>query len=337
MNDTSTEERGRDASTKSAAVPPRNDIVQFIHQESLTNKTQSDQTILETYTCTLWKSFFDMKHKLLGVADLDCTHAVDMGLQLVDNLFWIIYHYSSNIQLTLFLTERGRLLYTEFLHMSRTHKLMKELHTYPSIHDGFQFAIKKSIGALTCQTHDATAMGFGHISRYRSMFRKMFQMINRKYPAAPADQKWADGDINAALHELNRGMTTAVQTHLEWFESCLYAPFMSECTLPEFLLVLQLVADASACEKVPQTKDASSPNSCPDTPACTITTTDAAVDTVVQFVVDHLPFVDSANLDCLQAKPCRATQMGSSKAARRGRNARVTPRPPSTALVQATP
>lgn len=167
----------------SASFFPKNDLVEFIQQESLSTKSQSDQVVVETYACTLWKGFFDMKHKLLEIHELDQVHAIDMGLQLVDNLFWIIYHYSSNVQLTLFLTERGRLLYTEFLYMSRTHKLMKELNTFPSIQDGFQFAIKKSIGSLTCCTEHSTNMLFQHISTYRSTFRRIFQVVNRKYLA----------------------------------------------------------------------------------------------------------------------------------------------------------
>ena len=67
---------------------PKNDIVEFIHQESLSKKTQSNQVIIETYSCTLWKGFFDMKHKLRDIAELDTVHAVDMGIQLIDNLFF---------------------------------------------------------------------------------------------------------------------------------------------------------------------------------------------------------------------------------------------------------
>ena len=108
----------------------RQDIVRFIEKESLVRKKQSVQIIIETYACTLMKSFFDMKHKLYQTPNLDSIKAIDLGIQLVDNLFWILFHYSSNLQLTLFLTERGRLLYTEFLSMSRTHQLMKQMNNW---------------------------------------------------------------------------------------------------------------------------------------------------------------------------------------------------------------
>lgn len=228
-----------------SSFPPKNDIVEFIQQESLNNKTQSDHMVIETYACTLWKGFFDIKHKLRNIAELDIMYAVDMGIQLIDNLFWIIYHYSSNIQLTLFLTERGRLLYTEFLHMSRTHQLMKELNTFPSIQDGFQFAIKKSIGSLTCQNH-STNMRFQHVSSYRNIYRRMFQIINRKYLTESKETPWTDDQVNLTLHMLNRSMSYAVQRNIEMFEKCMYGTHDISLNLTGFLLLLQLLSDISS-------------------------------------------------------------------------------------------
>lgn len=223
---------------------PKHDIVEFIHLESLKKKTQSNQVIIETYASTLWKGFFDMKHKLRNIAELDTVHAVDMGMQLIDNLFWIIYHYSSNVQLTLFLTERGRLLYTEFLYMSRTHELMRELNTFPSIHDGFHFAIKKSIGSLKCDTH-TTNLRFHHISSYRSTYRRMFQLLNRKYLIATDDEQWTDDQVNIALHQLNHKMSCAIHRYVSLFEHCIYGEYSKDLSLTGFLLLLQLLADVS--------------------------------------------------------------------------------------------
>lgn len=268
--DTPTSDDTATTTTPPSSFFPKNDLVEFIQQESLSTKSQSDQVVVETYACTLWKGFFDMKHKLLEIQELDQVHAIDMGLQLVDNLFWIIYHYSSNVQLTLFLTERGRLLYTEFLYMSRTHKLMKELNTFPSIQDGFQFAIKKSIGSLTCCTEHSTNMLFQNISTYRSTFRRIFQAVNRKYlvNAAPAlppspsntptkntqqphttttdDTPWTDDEVNLTLHALNRVLSFAVHRHPTLFEHCVYTrEYEHALSLTGYLLLLQLLSDVS--------------------------------------------------------------------------------------------
>jgi hypothetical protein len=268
------------------------DIVQFIHQESLQQKKQSDQVVIETYACTLWKGFFDMKHKLREVNELPIVLAVDMGIQLIDNLFWILYHYSSNLQLTLFLTERGRLLYTEFLYMSRTHQLMKELQTYPTIQDAFQFAIKKSIGSLTCKQHP-TSMLLKHISSYRLMYRRMFQQINRKYLANSDEQPWTNDQLNMTLHNLNHGMSKAVHQHTKLFETCVYHPQSNHLTLTEFLLTLQLLAEVAnmsntLCMHGTSTSKNSVSIFCPED----------ILNQVYEFVYSHQQHID-ASLDCL--------------------------------------
>jgi hypothetical protein len=228
--------------------PPLTDskenLLEFIQKESLVSTPQSNKTIIETYACALWKGFFDMKHKMQPLKDLNCIKAVDMGLLLIDNVFWIIYNYSSNIQLTLFLTERGRLLYTEFLHMSRTHQLMKELNTFPSIHDGFQFAIKKSIGALTCKEHTQNSM-FREISTYRMVYRNMFQVLNMKYLCNDADEKWTDDDVNITLNILNHSMSEAVHRDYGLFEYCITHLLIESFTLTTYLLMFQLTTDIS--------------------------------------------------------------------------------------------
>ena len=220
----------------------KTDLVKFIHQESLSEKKQSNQVIIETYACTLWKGFFDMKHKLYNIPKLNTIHAIEMGIQLIDNLFWILFHYSSNLQLTLFLTERGRLLYTEFLSMSRSHQLMKQLNTYPSIHDGFQFAIKKSIGSLICKNHH-TKMKIQQISVYRRIYRSIFRLLNNKYLIHKNEQPWSDDQVNITLHNLNHHISIAVHKSAKIIEHCVYLPDLQNLTLSSFLLVLQLISD----------------------------------------------------------------------------------------------
>lgn len=285
------------APTSAPPFFPKNDIVEFIHQESLTNKTQSNQVIIETYACTLWKGFFDMKHKLRDIAELDGVHAVDMGIQLIDNLFWIIYHYSSNVQLTLFLTERGRLLYTEFLYMSRTHQLMKELNTFPSIQDGFQFAIKKSIGSLTCQTH-STNMLFQHISSYRGTYRRMFQILNRKYLVGTNETPWTDDQVNLTLHMLNHRMSCAIHHHVSVFEHCIYGAYDKTLTVSGFLLLLQLLADVSAKHLRHTSEGGCGSGSGSGSESCAWG--EDVVRAVFAFVHEHRSYIGATSLDCLE-------------------------------------
>ena len=119
---------------------------------------------------------------------------------------------------------------------------MKELQTYPTIQDGFQFAIKKSIGSLTCKEHP-TNMLLHNISSYRLMYRRMFQLINRKYLTEAEAQPWTNDQLNLTLHNLNHGMSQAVHQHTRWFEACVYHPQSTRLSLTEFLLTLQLLAE----------------------------------------------------------------------------------------------
>jgi hypothetical protein len=246
-----------DAADAAKTVCPEDTLLQFIQCESRAESPHSNRLIIETYATTLWKGFFDMKHTLRNVRELNCSNAVDMGLLLIDNVFWIIYNYSCNIELTVFLTERGRLLYTEFLQMSRTHQLMNEINVFPTILDGFQFAIKKSIGTLVCND-TPTKWLFDTIASYRQVYRRMFQTLNRHYLANPTDERWTDVAVNATIDRLNTKMSVAVHRDHELFESCsLYrrrrrrrhhdghSNTNTAATATHHLLFLQLLSDTS--------------------------------------------------------------------------------------------
>jgi hypothetical protein len=228
-----------------SAVPSESGGEIPARQNSLPRRRQSKRILIDTYTCTLWKGFFDMKHKLYTVHDLDVQQAVNHGIRLIDNLFWILYNYSSNLQLTMFLTERGRLLYSEFLSMSRTHPLMKQAHAYPTIQDGFQFAIKKSIGALTCkETSPITIIPFERIARYRNLYRRIFETINRKYLTSVDHMPWSDDRVNLMLHNLNHMLSMAVRNDGGQHMLTVVATSATQrLALTPFLLLLSLLAD----------------------------------------------------------------------------------------------
>lgn len=263
----------------------KENLLEFIQKESLLITPQSNKIILETYACALWKGFFDMKHKLQKLKELDSLKAIDMGLLLIDNVFWIIYNYSANIQLTLFLTERGRLLYTEFLYMSRTHQLMKELNAYPTIHDGFQFAIKKSIGALTCKEQAENTI-FQKISCYRSVYRNVFHVLNTKYLCSTNDEQWTDDEINITLNVLNHKMSEAVHGDYGMFEYCINTLKTEIFTITSYLLMIQLLCDITIM------------NSAKHATAISSIHYESIIEHIYQFIDDNSEIVDSS-LDCL--------------------------------------
>jgi hypothetical protein len=237
-------------------------LLNFIQSETLQKKKLSQHVVVEAFTCTLWKGFFDMKHRLYQINNLDVQKAVDTGITLIDNLFWILFNCSSNLQLTLFLTERGRLLYSEFLSMSRTHALMQNVDVYPTIQDGFQFAIKKSIGTLTCSisennndaayycnsTEDGAGLSFENISTYRKIYRSVFEQINRNYLTNKEGSPWNADNVNLSLHKLNQTLTLAIQQHTSILEQGICVEFQdsnSQFSLLSYLLAIQLLCTSS--------------------------------------------------------------------------------------------
>jgi len=230
-------------------------LTAFIKNDALMNKKISQHVVIETFACALWKGFFDMKHRLYQIDNLDIQNAIKSGITLIDNLFWILFNCSSNLQLTLFLTERGRLLYSEFLSMSRTHMLMRNAETFPSIQDGFQFAIKKSIGTLTCcSCKDDMSdyynynykLPFEKITMYRQIYRCIFENINKRYLTQKSDKPWTNDNVNISLHKLNHLLTSSIQkqncTEIFFYITNIYKnELIDSFNLHSYLLFLKLI------------------------------------------------------------------------------------------------
>jgi hypothetical protein len=64
------------------------------------------------------------------------------------NVFWILFAYTYNLTLTVFLSERSILLFTEFIILSKDPKINKEMCYMPNISDAMSFAYKKTIGPI---------------------------------------------------------------------------------------------------------------------------------------------------------------------------------------------
>ena len=77
------------------------------------------------------------------------------------------------------------------------------------------------------------------------MYRRMFQLINRKYLTEAETEPWTNDQLNLTLHNLNHGMSQAVHLHTRWFEACVYHPQSARLSLTEFLLTLQLLAEVA--------------------------------------------------------------------------------------------
>lgn len=129
--------------------------------------------------------------------------------------------------------------------MSRTHDVMKQINNYPSIHDGFQFAINKSIGTLMCSSHHAK-LKQNNIAIYRSAFRHTFSLLNRLYLVDKDSKPWKDEQINVTLHSLNHLMSSTLHQHPHKFVECIRRVELASFTLSQIFLYLKCASEQLA-------------------------------------------------------------------------------------------
>ena len=102
-------------------IEQKYDLEQFINTEV---KTYSNGDVILPrifkyyYKCQC-RIIFEIYDKLSKVEDLNIFETLQYGTNMVSHVFWTLYSYSLNIKLSMFLTERAVLLFTEFIIMSK--------------------------------------------------------------------------------------------------------------------------------------------------------------------------------------------------------------------------
>ena len=71
------------------------------------------------------------------------------GTKMFFYVFYSLLTYSNNLKLTIFLSERALLLYSEFIIMSRDKKIIDDYYYKPNLNDAISFAYKQTIGSLS--------------------------------------------------------------------------------------------------------------------------------------------------------------------------------------------
>ena len=125
-----------------------NELINLINEE--VNKN-IDIDYLKLYKCfskCLVKTIIDIYKKFKLLEDFDFINSLILGTNMFHNVFWILMLYSNNIKLTIFLSERSVLLFTEFILMSRESHIDKDLYFKPTITDAISFSYKKTIGPI---------------------------------------------------------------------------------------------------------------------------------------------------------------------------------------------
>ena len=158
-------------------IEQKYDLEQFINTEvkSYSNGDVILPRIFKYYYKCQCKIIFEVYVKLLEVEDLNIFEALQYGTNMVSHVFWTLYSYSLNIKLSMFLTERSVLLFTEFIIMSKNPMLNKEFRFMPNICDASAFSVKKTIGPLQNKINTRNKKFLKELSKYKLI------SINLKY------------------------------------------------------------------------------------------------------------------------------------------------------------
>ena len=121
------------------------ELLLFINKEKLHYNNVNNYKIY-TYFCKCFiKTIIEIHEKLFTSFD---KNAIFIGSNVMFNVFWILLTYTNNLTLSIFLSERSILLFTEFVILSSDPKVNKDLSYIPNIIDAMNFAYKKTIGPL---------------------------------------------------------------------------------------------------------------------------------------------------------------------------------------------
>lgn len=121
------------------------ELLLFINKEKLNYNNVNNYKIY-TYFCKCFlKTILEIHEKLHTTFD---KNSIFIGSNVMFNVFWILLCYTNNLTLSIFLSERSVLLFTEFVVLSSDPKVNKDLSYIPNIIDAMNFAYKKTIGPI---------------------------------------------------------------------------------------------------------------------------------------------------------------------------------------------
>ena len=120
------------------------DILAFINSEKCENAVIDTKKSYGIFNKCCIKSIIE----LIKINDSK-ANIINMGIGMLYYIFFVILRYTKNLKLTIFLSERAILLYSEFIIQSSEKKKNGDLVFTPSLGDAITFAYKKTIGRLS--------------------------------------------------------------------------------------------------------------------------------------------------------------------------------------------
>lgn len=136
------------------SLTKKKDLINFINNEIISSTRIDVDKILKFYCNILNKTITEIKNKFVDIDNIDLNESIISCSNLIFHIYWNLISYTNNLKLTIFLSERAILLFTEFIIMSRDPILNKELNILPNINDAISFAYKKTIGPLKIKKNE---------------------------------------------------------------------------------------------------------------------------------------------------------------------------------------
>ena len=124
-----------------------------------------------------------------------CLHCVN----IVESIFRLIYNYSLNIKLSIFICERSVLLFNEYINISKSYNSDKI-----NIVDIKQFIINKSIGPVIIESKKTL------INKYNPLLDSLKSFICGFFIDNIDDNKIKDDDINFYIESFIRTLSTSL-------------------------------------------------------------------------------------------------------------------------------
>ena len=122
------------------------DLIEFINSEKNDRLNISHKIILNYFSKCCFKTIQELSEKLTHHNEKN--NCILMGSKMFFYVFFIVLSYTNNLKLTMFLSERAILLYSEFIIMSNDKSISNDLNYIPNISDAVSFAYKKTIGPI---------------------------------------------------------------------------------------------------------------------------------------------------------------------------------------------
>ena len=183
-------------------IDTNSDLIEFINKEKKNFSELNHKKVYRYFCRCSIKTIHEIKSKFKDKEnEIDFKNGVIMGTNMLFHVFWILITYTNNLKLTIFLTERAILLFTEFILMSKEPTIKDDLCYTPNITDAISFSYKKTIGALkTSELLVASSSKISYLKQSSLIMKTLFQECYLNY--------FNDEKLQDKLEEINTNFRT---------------------------------------------------------------------------------------------------------------------------------